>query len=233
MSTGIVLIPTFALLTAVQRRSPWGYGAALASGGGVAAYSLYCGWALGAPLAFLQVQQAWGEPPRFWGEHWWNLGLKIILGRPNWKAGTLVDPSYPLIFLALMGLAYGLWRWRSALGQPLWDGGLFLWVVALWLLGGDDLLTLTLVAGGGLLFWHTRHSLNPTAWVYGCGGLLLILATGRTYSVNRLVFGIVSLTPALAVLLQRHPPYRYGTLAFFVLLLITHSIRFAQNLWVT
>jgi Gpi18-like mannosyltransferase len=102
----------------------------------------------------------------------------------------------------------------------------------LWLLAGDPLTNVVMVIGGGYLLWYLRDRLSPVTLTYGFCALGLLLASGSTISLNRLAYGIVSLTVALGVLLARHPRWGYMTLGFFTILLISFSIRFAQHQWV-
>jgi len=234
---GIVLVPTFGLLTWLQGRSPLGYLAAGASSLGAVAYSLYCGWKFGDPLAFIAVQGAWEAKPDFLGQNWWQLLLKVIFGRPNveaglWEAGGLADPFYPVLLLVLLGLGGGLWWTRQRWPRAVVEGGAGVLLIALWLVTGDDGLALVLLLGSGGLLWAVRNQFNPTALLYSCFALLLLLAAGRTISFSRYVYGIVTLTPALALLLHRSPRLAAFTLGFFVLLLITHGLRFGQGFWV-
>ncbi|MGA1263924.1 MAG: mannosyltransferase family protein [Prochlorothrix sp.] len=234
---GIVLVPTFGLLTWLQGRSPQGYLAAGASSLGVVAYSLYCGWKFDAPLAFIAVQEAWEARPDFLGQNWWLVLLRVIFGRSNvkaglWEAGGLVDPVYPVLVVLLLGLGGGLWWTRQRWPRAGLEAAVGVLTIALWLVMGDEGLTLVLLLGSGGLLWAVRDQFNPTALIYSCFAFLLLLATGRTLSFSRLVYGIVTLTPALALFLHRSPRLAAFTLGFFVLLLITHGLRFGQGFWV-
>ncbi len=102
----------------------------------------------------------------------------------------------------------------------------------LWLLAGDPLINTVMVLGGGYLLWHLRAQLTPVTVIYGFCALGLILASGGTWSLSRIAYGIVSLAIALGVLLARHPSSGYATMGFFAILLATFAVRFAQHLWI-
>ncbi len=129
-------------------------------------------------------------------------------------------------------LLIGLWHWRSTLPRR-WVAGLTsILVLVLWLVGGDPLLRLSMVIGGVFGLWYTRHQLTATPWFYGLFSLGIIFAPGRTISVVRHLYGVISISLALGLVLAQSPRYRLGLLAFFGLLLVLFSIRFAQHLWV-
>ena len=67
-----------------------------------------------------------------------------------------------------------------------------------------------------------------------CGfcSLGLIFISGGTWSLSRIVYGVVSFSVALGVLLSRHPRWGYATIIFFGILMVTISLRFSQGLWV-
>jgi Gpi18-like mannosyltransferase len=91
---------------------------------------------------------------------------------------------------------------------------------------------LSMVFGGAYLFWHLRHQLSRVAVAYGFFSILLIINSGALLSVNRYVFGIVSASLALGLLLSRHRRWGYGTIGLFATLLVGFSIRFAWWRWV-
>ncbi|WP_309232619.1 hypothetical protein [Cylindrospermum sp. FACHB-282] len=88
------------------------------------------------------------------------------------------------------------------------------------------------VLGGGYLLWHLRAHLTPITVIYGFCSLGLIFASGGTWSLNRITYGVVSFSVALGILLSHYPRWGYAAMVFFALLLASFSVRFAQNLWV-
>jgi Gpi18-like mannosyltransferase len=105
-------------------------------------------------------------------------------------------------------------------------------VLFLWLLAGDQLINTAMVLGGGYLLWHLRTKLSLVTVIYGFCALGLILASGGTWSISRIAYGIVSLSIALGVLLERYPRWGYATMGFFTILLASFAVRFAQHLWI-
>jgi Gpi18-like mannosyltransferase len=230
--TGIALIPALAIAAWKQRRPPIAYIAGLATAIGILLFSLYCAINFGDPLAFITAQKGWRPSLGFDWQGWWKMLMQITVGTTNWKYGFIKDPLPPLLFGVIVSGAYMLWRYRQKLGAIKVDYGFAFLILLWWILGGDPLINMATVLGGAYLLWHLRTQLTPITLIYGCCGLGLIFASGGTWSLSRLAYGIVSLSVALGVLLSRHPRWGYLTLFFFLILLATFSIRFAQDLWV-
>ncbi len=91
---------------------------------------------------------------------------------------------------------------------------------------------LFMVFGSAYLFWHLRHQISRVATVYGLFSFLLIINSGAILSVNRYVYGVVSASLALGVLLSRHPRWGFATMGLFGTMLVGFAIRFAWWRWV-
>jgi Gpi18-like mannosyltransferase len=230
--TGIALIPAFLIAALWQRRSPSAYFVGLGTAIGLLLFSLYCAIAFGDPLAFIHAQRGWRDSLGFDWQAWWKMLMQITIGTFNWKQGQIQDPLHPALFAIIVGIGYCLWHFRKKLGSAKVDYGFAVLVLLLWLLAGDPLINTVSVLGSGYLLWRLRTQLTPVTVSYGFCGLGLLLASGGTWSLSRLVYGIVSPSVALGVLLSHHPRWGYLMLFFFAILLATFSIRFAQNLWV-
>lgn len=246
---GLALIPAFLWVTWRQQRGLKALAAALFSGWGVAIFSLYCWLRFGQPLAYLIEQQDWTRPGDVRGQMWLKQLAQVAIGPENWDKGALVNLSHPLLVVLILGLA-GLgwqvrrWQVRRWLSQaqlrpssdpaPLFasEMGLYGLAIALWLVAGNPLINTLMVLGGSFLLWNQRKRLNPLALAYGVFGFLIIYGTGRTMSVERYAYGIITLAPALGLVFARYPRWGYGTLVFFGLLLATYSLKFAQEFWV-
>ncbi|MEY2984874.1 MAG: hypothetical protein RLZZ568_1491 [Cyanobacteriota bacterium] len=231
--TGLALVPALGLVVWKQRRSIAAVWAALAPLAGVGAYSLYCGVKVHNPLAFLDAQKYWQATDQmFWGQPWLKMVAQAVLGPANVTAAALVDPVYPVIVLLIGGLAWGLrsqWvRWGETRSSAC-AGGL---VLGGWLLGGDPVLNLAIAIGTVGLFWQVRSRLQPLAWFYSLSSLAIIFASGRTTSVERYIYGMVTFSVALGLILSQYPQRGRFLLAFFGLLFVLMSLRFAQHLWV-
>lgn len=98
--------------------------------------------------------------------------------------------------------------------------------------GSDRLLKLIMVFGGIFLLWHFRSQISRVAVVYGFFTLALLLNAGRTISVDRYAYGIVSLSIALGLLLSRYPRWGYPIMLFLALNLVQVAILFSQKIWV-
>ncbi|ACB53474.1 conserved hypothetical protein [Crocosphaera subtropica ATCC 51142] len=231
--TGLALIPTFFFIAWRKKLPFMAYIAALVSGGGTLLYSLYCWFHFNDPIAFITVQYTqWQRKQGIDWEGWGQMLAEITVGGENWAAGTLNDPWHPFLFLLIMVIAYGLWHYRLSVPKVYFDYSLCSLCLFLWLLSGDALLNTLSVLGGLVLLWCCRQRLSLVAYVYGLCALGLLLSSGGTISLNRLAYGIVSLSIALGITVSRSPRWGYCTLGFFGLLLVTFSLRFAQHQWV-
>lgn len=98
--------------------------------------------------------------------------------------------------------------------------------------GIRQFINYVMVFGSGYLLWYESKRLSGVAVSYGFCSLALILISGAFLSVSRFLYGIVSLSIALGVLLARYPRWGYPIFGFFGLSLVLFSIRFAWKLWV-
>jgi Gpi18-like mannosyltransferase len=229
--TGMALIPAFVLAAWKQRKPPIAYLAGLATVGGVGLYSIYCGINFGDPLAFINAQKAWRGDLGFQGEPWWKMLMQITIGTANYKYGGIKDPTHPILFLIIAGCGYLLWQNRQKFSPAKVDYGFGLLLFAFWLLAGDPLLNTATFFGSAYLLWSLRRNLTPVTLFYGCAGLGMLLMSGGTFSLNRLIYGIISPTIALGITLSRNQRWGYMTLGFFTIVLFAFSLRFAQKLW--
>lgn len=230
--TGIALIPAFFLASWQERRGIKAYFASLATGGGLFLYSLYCQIKFGDALAFVHAQKGWRPSLGFdWGG-WLRMFLEITVGPINQKAGYLKDPLFLLLFIGITLLSGLLWLFREKLASHLVDYGFFALIFCSWLLGGDPLINTVSVLGSVYLLWYLRKQLTPITLMYGFCSLGLIFISGGTWSLSRIVYGVVSFSVALGILLSRHPRWGYATIIFFGILMVTISLRFSQGLWV-
>jgi len=228
---GLTLAPVFGLLAWRERRSLPAYLAALAAAGGVLSFSFFCWVMFHEPLAFLWVQKAWHPAGLAYGEGWLKTLVQITLGATVWSKGRIDDPLYPLAFVILCSGGALLWWFRKRLDNRVTFYGSCAISLLLWLLAGPPLVSAVMIWGGIYLLWHFRRDLPPIAITYGLFSLALILSSGRTISVERHAYGVVSLAIALGILLSRHPRAGYFVIGFFTVLLISLAIRFAQHLW--
>lgn len=230
--TGIALIPTFLIAAWREKRSPVAYAAGLATSTGLMLFSIYCALEFNDPLAFVHAQQGWRATLGFDWLSWWKMLVQIAAGTSNWKHGKIHDPSHPLLFASIIILGYLLWRYRHRLDPVKVDFGFAALGFCLWILAGDPLINTVSVLGSACLLWYLRKQLPVVTVVYGFCGLGLILASGGTWSLSRIAYGIVSFSIGLGVLLSSHPRWGYITLCFFAIVLASFSVRFAQQLWV-
>ncbi len=229
--TGLALVATFWWLAWRQRLGIGAFWAGLGAGAGIASYSAYCWWQSGNPLAFISAQAAWNRAQDYPGQLWLKVFAQIFLGPQNWPLPALgaADPWHPLAVGAILGLASWAWRQRGHLGAKVGAYGLG---IGLWLLAGDPLLNALMVFGGMAVLWQTRHQLDRTALVYGCFSFAIIFLSGRTTSVGRFAFGIISLAPACGLLLARAPKHGLAIAIVCAIVQGLFAIRFAQHLWV-
>jgi Gpi18-like mannosyltransferase len=100
--TGAALVPAFLIVAWRERRPAVAYAAALAAGGGLFLFSVYCAIRFGDPLAFVQVQRAWYDPNTNW--------LSIVAGVFTWERKTNLIPV-----VMVFGGGYLLWHLRAKL----------------------------------------------------------------------------------------------------------------------
>jgi Gpi18-like mannosyltransferase len=229
--TGAMLVPAF-LLMAWREKSLKACFASLAASFGLLLFSAYCALNFGDPLAFVHVQRAWGGSGGIAWQEWLVLIRKVIIGSINASTGAIKSPMHGLLFLAICTVALLLcyFRQRIPAKQVIYSYGVC-WLL-LWLLGGDSLLKLVLVFGGIFLLWRLRTQLDRVVVIYGFFAFALLLNAGRTISVDRYAYGIISLNIAMGLLLARHPRWGYLIISFFAIILASFAIRFSQQLWV-
>lgn len=229
--TGAMLVPAF-LWGAWQSKSLKAYFASFAASLGLLLFSAYCWLRFGDFLAFVHVQRAWGGSGGFAWQEWLELLRQATIGSINAETGSLKNPTHGLLFFATCAVALYLWYFRQRLGSiPVGYGYSVCWFV-LWLLGGDRLLKLGIVFGSIYLLWRLRQQLDRVVFVYGCCGIALMLNAGRTISVDRYAYGIISLSMAMGLLLARYPRWGYLVIVFWAIILASFAIRFSQQLWV-
>ncbi len=230
--TGVMLIPAFLFVAWKQRRGVKAYLSSLAVGIGAILFSLYCLIKFGDALAFVHVQKGWRDSTGFAWQGWWNMLTQIVLGSPL-LFGLIIVIGFllwrfrqQLVDLKLRGLFYFSWLllWLG-IGEPLWAtaGNPF---------GKIPLVKIVIIFGGLYLLWHSRAKIPLTAAVYGFFSYALILNTGLTASVERYAYGIVSLSFALGLFLNRDRNWGYAILGFFAVILASLAVQFAQNQWV-
>ena len=126
----------------------------------------------------------------------------------------------------LSSLFYIFWSllWLG-IGEPLWStgGNPF---------GKIPLVKIVIIYGGLCLLWLSRAKIPLVATVYGFFSYALIFDTGLTASVERYAYGIISLSFALGLLLNRYRSWGYAILGFFAVLLASLAAQFAHNHWV-
>jgi Gpi18-like mannosyltransferase len=97
-----------------------------------------------------------------------------------------------------------------------------------WRIGAlREFTKLVMLFGGGYLLWYLRAELTRVCAVYGFVSLLLIVNSGATLSVNRYVYGVVSVSVALGLLLSRNRRWGYATMGLFGVSLVGFAIYFA------
>ncbi len=230
--TGVALIPALLLTSIKEKRGLGAIAASLGTVMGIGAFSLYCWGKFQEPLAFFIAQRSWRPELGFDRNGWLHMFMEIIIGWDNWKAKALVNPLPPIVFIGVCLAGIALWLNRDRFSVTNLGYGYLGLGLVLWLLGGDAFINILMSLGGAYLLWHLRHKLSLAVMTYGFCGLGLILSSGSTISVNRISYGIVSLSIALGLWLSERPKWGYVILSWFGLVLATFALRFARNLWV-
>jgi Gpi18-like mannosyltransferase len=171
---------------------------------------------------FLIVAWREGRPNRAY-----LVGLASSLGLLSFMVFCAIRFGDPLAFVHVQK------TWGTTTGFNL--GGWWGIVVNLFKLrlgAFTELSKLLMVFGGGYLLWYFRAQISRVAVVYGFCSLLLIIFSGAVLSVHRYVYGIVSMSMALGLLLSRHRRWGYATMGLFGIFLVSLSLRFAWWRWV-
>ena len=231
--SGIALIPTFWLVAWRQKRSPRAYLAGAAVGLGLLVYVIYCWVTFSDPFAFVTVQHIFFERSRGIDiVDWLVMFAQVAVGPVNVERGLFTDPLYPVGMAVICILTTVLWRKRQAIGEVRAGSILFVLFVAAWLIAGDPFVNSLTIVGGIAVLWLARRSLGLLLGTYAALSIAIILASGSVTSAERYMYGIVPLTIAIGEWLSRHRRWGYAVFGFFAILLVTFSIRFAQNQWV-
>ncbi len=202
--------------------------------GGIGSYMLFCWLNFGDPLPFLSVQSAWrqGIQDTYWGEIWVYSFNIILWGWRNFTAGDIIDLTHPIGVIVLICFAGAWWHYRYKVGvnkSSLW---VVASVIALWQITTDTGLTIALSLVSSYLLWHYRHQIKRLHWLYSLFCLLVIYASGRTMSLQRFIFGSVTLPISFGILFSRYPYLGYPLITGSGILLFYNSMRWAQKLWV-
>lgn len=230
--TGAMLVPAFLVVAWKEGRRMPAYVASLATSFGLLLFSGYCGLRFGDFLAFVHVQRAWGGSGGFAWQEWLGILRQAVIGSIDASTGAIKNPTHGLQFVGICAVALLLWYFRQRLGSiKVGYGFCILWFL-LWLLAGDRLLKPVIVFGGIYLLWRLRSQISRVVVVYGFFAFALLLNAGRTISLDRYAYGIVSLSLAFGMLLARYPRWGYLIMGFFAIVLVSFAIRFAQQLWV-
>jgi Gpi18-like mannosyltransferase len=230
--TALIFAPALLMASWQEKRSKVAYLSSLATGLGLLAFSIYCWLDFNDPLAFINAQKAWRASFGFNSWRWGRMLQQIIVGSSKWSLAN-PEPFWHLPqFLIICTLAYLLWRNRKRFTSMQVENGFATLAIWLWLLAGDPLINVVMTIGGGLAIWKLRDRLTPVTSIYGLMALAMLLASGGTISLNRLTYGIVSVSIAFAMLLSNKPRWGYLVMGIFAILLSSYAVRFAQNLWV-
>jgi Gpi18-like mannosyltransferase len=95
----------------------------------------------------------------------------------------------------------------------------------------DSLNKIVILFSSIYLLWHLRAKLPPVAVAFGVFTIALILYSGALTSLSRYIFGTVSVSLALGILLASHRRWGYLLLGLFAVYLEKYAIRFAWWVW--
>jgi Gpi18-like mannosyltransferase len=94
-----------------------------------------------------------------------------------------------------------------------------------------ELLLVLALAGSAYLLWHLRKSLPLVATAYGVCGLLLLLVAGSA-SFYRYLYGIVTISFGLGLVLAKYQRWGYAIISFFAVSLAIEAIHFGAWDWI-
>jgi Gpi18-like mannosyltransferase len=213
-SPGLVLIPTFLMISWLERRPLIAYLSALAMGGGIIAFSLFCWIRFDQPLAFVLAQSGWPQPS------WLEFCRDILL--PLFRNDISI--YFYVVTVALTAITSTLiFRYSRqgyvALGVPV-------------LTGIPSLLPIIMSLTSVWLIWCCRRRLKYIPLVYGYCSLAFLFLSGTKMSIHRYIYAIAPMSLALGILLDDHPRSGYVVMGSFGCLLLYYSVRFAWWDWV-
>ena len=218
-SFGVLFLPAFAFEALRKRRSGGAYFCALSALVGPLCFAAYCSFTFHDPLAFVHVQNAWRTGLGFSFADW----EYVIAYGITWK--------WPYQ-LAIVLIAWFVYRRRRAFGPRTASALAFVLAVTEMIIWGKEQWTFLLIGVGSVLVIRYREQLGTAASLYGLLGILLILLSGKPYSVDRFAYSLVPIAFALAILWRRVPAFGFAALAVSVVGLPQYAIRFANGIFV-
>jgi Gpi18-like mannosyltransferase len=216
-SPGMVLIPTFLLAAYLERRPLIAYLSALATGGGIIIFSLFCWIKFDDPFAFIRAQSGWPQP------NWFELLRDIVM--PLFTGNF---PFYLQIIIISLITAMGVIAFYKPRWKHLGIGILGIPLVASF----TSLLQISLPPISIWLMWNLRNQLNRILLLYGWCSLGFLFLSGTKMSIHRHIYVIIPMSLILGIVFSRHPRSGYIAIGSFGLLLLVYSIRFAWWDWI-
>jgi hypothetical protein len=98
-------------------------------------------------------------------------------------------------------------------------------------LNQEAILLLLALVSSGLLLWHLRRRLPLVATAYGVCGVVLLLLAGSA-SFYRYLYGIVTLSFGLGIVLANHRRWGYTIMVCFAVFLFMEAMHFGAWDWV-
>jgi Gpi18-like mannosyltransferase len=213
-SPGLVIIPTFLIISWLEQRPLIAYRSALAMGGGIISFSLFCWIRFDQPLAFVLAQSGWPQPS------WFEFCRDII--KPLLRNDISIyfyGATVALIVITSTLIFRYSRQGYVALGIPV-------------LTGIPSLLPIFIPFTSVWLIWYCRRQLKCIPLVYGCCSLAFLFLSGTKMSIHRYIYAIAPMSLALGILLNHYPRSGYVVIGSFGCLLLYYSIRFAWWDWV-
>ncbi len=213
-SPGLVLIPTFLIISWLERRPLIAYLSALAMSGGIIAFSLFCWIRFDQPLAFVLAQSGWPQPS------WFEFCRDIIT--PLFR-NDISFYFYGAVITLLVITSTLIFRYSHQV---------YLALCVPVLTGIPSLLPIFIPFTSVWLIWHSRRQLKCIPLVYGYCSLAFLFLSGTKMSIHRYIYAIAPMSLALGILLNHHPRSGYVVMGSFGCLLLYYSVRFAWWDWV-
>jgi Mannosyltransferase (PIG-V) len=216
-SPGMVLIPTFLLVAWSERRPLIAYLSALATGGGIIIFSLFCWIKFDDPFAFVRAQAGWPQP------NWFELLRDIVM--PLFTGNF---PIYLQIIIISLIIAMGVIAFYNPRWKHLGIGILGVPLVASF----TSLMQISLPPISIWLMWNSRNQLNRILLLYGWCSLGFLFLSGTKMSIHRHIYVIIPMSLILGIVFSRYPRSGYTAIGSFGLILLVYSIRFAWWDWI-
>lgn len=215
---GIALAPAFAIAALIERR-PWrDWLVAAAPLAGVCGFALFCGVRFCDPLAFVHAQAGWRP----------YIGVDVVA----WRADLIADIAGMQRFHIVAALTIGsAWLTRRHLPPAITAAAALIGVAAERQAWNGPAYPVLLCVVAAIAAVASCRELGAAATAFTLVGLTIVVLAGILLSVDRLAYGILTGSVALALVWRRFPALGLALLAVLLFDLFDYAQRFGRGVW--